>query len=203
MRARTLAESWNLDLRGFEDLSSLALESLYPNCAESLRQQLAESMTDRYAKLQYHNHQISNQADERSALSTAAQKVEQTEPDPPVKSGSEGRRNQVLIESLSDLGRVEPPIPRLEGDKLHRKCEWCFGILDTTMFREANGRCRWSRKGRCVLACSSRLEHLSTALALTFAHFSGSTTATIFSPTFASQNPVQSHSVQKTSGQIT
>ena len=52
-RARTLAKALNLDLRGFEETAYLALERLYPNCTESLRQQLANSMTDRYAKLQY------------------------------------------------------------------------------------------------------------------------------------------------------
>ncbi|KAK6336872.1 hypothetical protein TWF718_009661 [Orbilia javanica] len=40
-------------LSEFEDRAYLALQSLYPNASDTLRQQLADAMTDRYAKLRY------------------------------------------------------------------------------------------------------------------------------------------------------
>jgi hypothetical protein len=45
-------------LREFEDRAYLALQSLYPNAPESLRQQLVAAMTDRYAKLQYESYRM-------------------------------------------------------------------------------------------------------------------------------------------------
>ncbi|EPS39001.1 hypothetical protein H072_7246 [Dactylellina haptotyla CBS 200.50] len=54
-RARNFA-SQNPDLirlSEFNDRAYFALQSLYPNASESLRQQLADAMTDRYARLQY------------------------------------------------------------------------------------------------------------------------------------------------------
>ncbi|KAK6515996.1 hypothetical protein TWF281_004586 [Arthrobotrys megalospora] len=42
----------------FEDRAYLALQSLYPNASERLRQQLVDAMTDRYVKLQYEFHRM-------------------------------------------------------------------------------------------------------------------------------------------------
>lgn len=82
-RAEAFAEAQKLGLRGFGGTAYLALESLYPNCAESLRQQLADSMTDRYAKLQYEAYRV-------GALATKPQGPEAPmaaahAPSPPVK----------------------------------------------------------------------------------------------------------------------
>lgn len=54
--AITLARNYataNADLDDLEHLVSIALETLYPNAPESLRKQLCDTMTDRYAKLEY------------------------------------------------------------------------------------------------------------------------------------------------------
>jgi hypothetical protein len=53
-------------LPDFEDRAYFALHYLYPNASDSLQQQLVDSMTDRYAKLQYEayrtgNAQVTNQ----------------------------------------------------------------------------------------------------------------------------------------------
>lgn len=40
-------------LSDFEDMAYIALHCLYPNSPESLREQLVDTMTDRYAKLKY------------------------------------------------------------------------------------------------------------------------------------------------------
>ncbi|KLU83540.1 hypothetical protein MAPG_02597 [Magnaporthiopsis poae ATCC 64411] len=58
VRARAFAASHNVDLKGYEHLADLALRSHYPNLPESLRQQLADAMTDRYAKLQYEAYRL-------------------------------------------------------------------------------------------------------------------------------------------------
>lgn len=57
-RARAIAESQNVDLVGFQHLSYTCLEDIYPNCAETLREQLANSMTDRYAQLWYESYRV-------------------------------------------------------------------------------------------------------------------------------------------------
>ncbi|KAF3935816.1 hypothetical protein ABW19_dt0205649 [Dactylella cylindrospora] len=59
-RARTFA-SQNpelIRLSDFEDRAYLALQNLYPNASERLRQQLVDSMTDRYARLQYEFYRV-------------------------------------------------------------------------------------------------------------------------------------------------
>ena len=48
----------HLDLDTFEEIVSLALQSLYPNASDSLRDQLGNTMTDRYAKLQYEAYRM-------------------------------------------------------------------------------------------------------------------------------------------------
>ncbi|KAF3314536.1 hypothetical protein TWF173_004619 [Orbilia oligospora] len=54
-RARAFASqnSQLIQLNEFENRARLCLQLLYPNTLESLRQQLADAMTDRYAKIQY------------------------------------------------------------------------------------------------------------------------------------------------------
>ncbi|KAF2148083.1 WD40 repeat-like protein [Myriangium duriaei CBS 260.36] len=229
VRARTFAVSLNLDLRAFEHLANLALECLYPNCAESLRQQLAESMTDRYAKLQYEYHRVEARNAEKLAMpkietprpmpvvQTEAQEVEPRKEDVmklPVgqrrlrfeipasslvtdlrrkpmdlRSQSFQQRSHAPTESAVDTGRAEPPIPKFEENKAFAKCEWCFGILDRTMFRETSGRFKWSKKGRqhyfndlrpyvCISDCCSEsfpfqdewLDHMTTAHSVDWLH---------------------------------
>lgn len=53
----TLARNYAIvhrDLEALEHTVSVALEALYPNAPESLREQLCNTMTDRYARLEYH-----------------------------------------------------------------------------------------------------------------------------------------------------
>jgi len=47
-------------LPDFEDRAFLSLHCLYPNAAETLRQQLVDTMTDRYARLQYEAYRTGN-----------------------------------------------------------------------------------------------------------------------------------------------
>lgn len=54
-RARKFAAE-NADLSGFEQIARAALESLYPNAPESLRIHLCNTITDRYAKLEFLKH---------------------------------------------------------------------------------------------------------------------------------------------------
>ncbi|KAF4944628.1 hypothetical protein FGADI_12566 [Fusarium gaditjirri] len=54
--ALTLARNFATSNRSLEDLEELiliSLESLYPNAAESLREQICNTLTDRYARLEY------------------------------------------------------------------------------------------------------------------------------------------------------
>lgn len=220
--ARAFANAQNLDLHGFERTAHLALGSMYPNCAGSLRQQLAHSITDRYAKLLYEAYRVGALAtnplpqetlagDTRApvlpaneprmtpageitrvpgkvksvdfelapwSLATDAQNQKFFRMDPEIvpRSGPTAQTETVL-----DPGRAEPPMPPFEDGKHHTKCEWCFGVLDKTMFKEKNGRrVAWSRKGRY-----RRTHIVSTLSSLTFLLCLGSSTEETSNPTSA------------------
>ncbi|KAK6500265.1 hypothetical protein TWF481_010610 [Arthrobotrys musiformis] len=73
-------------LKEFEDRAYLALQNLYPNASEILRQQLADAMTDRYAKLQYEFYRTRTQGSSElsaNALSSKPIGHEQSIPGPP------------------------------------------------------------------------------------------------------------------------
>lgn len=55
----TLARNYattSQSLDELENITLISLEILYPNAPESLRKQLCDTMTDRYAKLVYYKH---------------------------------------------------------------------------------------------------------------------------------------------------
>ncbi|KAF3907985.1 hypothetical protein ABW20_dc0101556 [Dactylellina cionopaga] len=81
-------------LSEFEDRAYLALQSLYPNASESLRQQLGDSMTDRYARSQYELYRMRAQDSpdpSANAPDPSPSSHEQIIPDSPtIKQGATG-----------------------------------------------------------------------------------------------------------------
>ncbi|KAI1086177.1 hypothetical protein F5B19DRAFT_182353 [Rostrohypoxylon terebratum] len=186
-RVRAIAESQNLDLQGFQYLSCLSIETIYPNCPETLREQLASSMTDRFAQLWYESFRVGTLSKSTSATSTndnpessfytkedKSLAAKETPPENekntrphvafiipattiPVDQQQEhwGSESKLLqqsyptqTETALDPYPAEPPIPTFEEGKDYAKCEWCFAMLEDTMFRKKNGRHTWSQKGR-------------------------------------------------------
>ncbi|KAI0895104.1 hypothetical protein F4806DRAFT_469895 [Annulohypoxylon nitens] len=188
-RARAVAESQNLDLRKFQYISSLCLENMYPNCPESLREQLARSMTDRYTLLWYESYRIGALTTSVTSLETSIvdnpESLLSTEENLPtleekspgeIKSGkhvtfddpppastlisdpqrklpqlgpqAKSQSHPTQTESTLYPSLAEPPVPKFEDGKDFAKCEWCFAMLDNTMFRKRHGRVGWSHKGR-------------------------------------------------------
>ncbi|KAK6499942.1 hypothetical protein TWF481_010298 [Arthrobotrys musiformis] len=97
-RARTFAAEHPdlIRVNEFEERAHIALQSLYPNASEIVRQQLADSMADRYAKLQYEIYRMN------------ARRIE-IQPNLPVK-------NATLISGEQKLTELESPQTKSSGN---------------------------------------------------------------------------------------
>ncbi|KAF2148089.1 hypothetical protein K461DRAFT_68483 [Myriangium duriaei CBS 260.36] len=185
-RARAFAETHGLDLDGFEYRANSAVEMLYPNSARSLRQQLAASMADRYARVQYEECRVKRK--EIPASTTLApvndvsftRLLENQPPDvlPQVTPVNQPERTRLVqfelpeitasslvtdprdrrvgpasepgsqnppTESVHGLVQAHPPLPVFEDNRDYATCEWCFRILDKSMFENCT---RWSKGGK-------------------------------------------------------
>lgn len=91
-------------LRKFEEIAYLALQSLYPNASESLRQQLVAAMTDRYTKLQYESYR------RRNDLTHSQQSAEARSPSNRDQNTKEGGRVDQTMESSSEQYSTTHPL---------------------------------------------------------------------------------------------
>ncbi|KLU90808.1 hypothetical protein MAPG_10659 [Magnaporthiopsis poae ATCC 64411] len=108
-RARAFAASHKVDLDGYEYLAYLALRSLYPNSPESLRQQLADAMTDRYARLQYEAYRLGKPLAQQASKSTDMEVVSDAGAKVPALDPDAGLSASPKREPASD---PRSPVPR-------------------------------------------------------------------------------------------
>jgi hypothetical protein len=115
-RARKFASQYTdlVRLPEFENGAFLALHCLYPNASGTLRQQLLDSMIDRYAKLRYEAFRI----DANRASATSSPKIESAVksdditpdgqvPDPPKIGDDEVQKTQQKVSIVIPLSSID------------------------------------------------------------------------------------------------
>lgn len=108
----TLARNYateNRDLEYFETIALISLERLYPNAPATLRKQLCDTMTDRYAKLVYNAHCRSTcQADgQQDAKAASLKKEKLQEPELTYSEKDDGDTDTVQkVHSLSKFEKM-------------------------------------------------------------------------------------------------
>ncbi|KAF3314545.1 hypothetical protein TWF173_004628 [Orbilia oligospora] len=177
-RARTFV-SQNPDLVSlseFEDKAYLALQSLYPNAYEGIRQQLVDSMADSET---YPNSSVDALAPsargegelvelivESSTNEDATVLTQENRPIVvkfPASSIETSRLHANLGGSTPNVPQSkspktltihtnrprEPPVPIFDNDEDYTNCIWCFQMIDRSVLHtRANGHTEWSNEGR-------------------------------------------------------
>jgi hypothetical protein len=120
-RARRYAAE-NRYLSEFEEAARSALESLYPNASESLRSHLCNTMTDRYAKLEFQRHKY-GKAEERppdqvSETKSSLETLRREEETPSKATAPQGPSHMQFTPSRKPPAH-RLPLPTLDRSLLH------------------------------------------------------------------------------------
>jgi hypothetical protein len=168
--ALTLARNFATSKRHLEDLEELiliALETLYPKAAESLRQHICNTLTDRYARLEYsaymrgasHPKPPKQHQDIRaitllsehepahgSSTVSRSETVEFDHFQNRTQSEFNSRSSRKLSIYDSDSRLHEPKAPIFKAGEGVVQCSWCNDLLDESVLWNN----RWTDIGRLV-----------------------------------------------------
>ncbi|KAK6537215.1 hypothetical protein TWF694_011412 [Orbilia ellipsospora] len=106
-----------IQLDEFEDRAHLTIQNLYPHASERLRKQLADAMTDRYAKLKYEFYRV-----ERSKKASE-----------PPQSAPNPLNNEPVIPRTSRSDDKQPATGNYEAKKVN--IVFPISSIDTTRLR--------------------------------------------------------------------